>query len=229
MINVRSRVFPVLEANLFAIGSATSRDYDTENDETDDCQDLDTGKPEFGLAVCAGTENIDKDDDKETDRNPDTVVDSLVPQVDQDGRGRQLGGENDSPVVPVVPSHTESESGIDETSGEPDVAAGNGQERDHFTERNLLVSPGDASLCAIRTLQAETYHYRVADGSHNGVAQEETKRTTIGESRTGTEEKTCTAFLSATHRECVCMVGHGIRQTHITPPILIIAICLDFN
>ena len=90
---------PVLEADFLTVGTTTGRNDDAENDETDNRQDLDTGKPELGLAVCTRAENVDADDDQQTDRDPDTVVDGLVPEIDEDGGSGKFGGENDGPVA----------------------------------------------------------------------------------------------------------------------------------
>lgn len=44
-------------------GSGTAVDGDTDEDETDDSQDLDGGEPELCFTVTSGTEQVDGDDD----------------------------------------------------------------------------------------------------------------------------------------------------------------------
>lgn len=74
------------------VGSTTGSDDYTEDDKTSDGEDLDTGEPELGLSVDTSTHEVDGENDNETDGDPDTVVDGLVPVVDQDGGGRQFSG-----------------------------------------------------------------------------------------------------------------------------------------
>lgn len=57
-------VLPVLETDLLTVGSTTSRDDDTENDQTDNGQDLDGSEPEFGLSISSSTQEVDGDDDE---------------------------------------------------------------------------------------------------------------------------------------------------------------------
>lgn len=179
------RSVPVFETNDLARRSTTGRDDDTEDDQTDNGEDLDGGEPEFGFTVGTGTEEVDKDDDEETDGDPDTIVDFGGPVVDQDGSGGKFGGENDGPVVPVVPapglsasrfwveyySHGERQSGVDESLGEFNVTPGNGEVGNHLSE-------GD--------------HDGETDGTHQGVTHPQTERTTVGQSTTGTQEQPCT-------------------------------------
>jgi hypothetical protein len=108
-------------------------------------------RTELALGVSTGTEEVDDDDNDETHGDPNTVGDSLVPVVDQNGGGGKLGGENDGPVVPIVPTHGETESGVDESRSESDWSSWNRQVRDHFTE-------GD--------------HGSETDGTHESVTHE---------------------------------------------------------
>jgi hypothetical protein len=91
------------------------------------------------------SEEIDGEYDDQTDRDPGGVVHfgRFDPVVDENGRGSQFSGQDDSPVVPatirngraswsvknrseqarwpialLVPSESKSESGVDKTIGE---------------------------------------------------------------------------------------------------------------
>jgi hypothetical protein len=97
-----SRVSPVLETDLLAVGSTTGRDDDTEDDKTDDGQDLDGSEPELAFTVDTGTKEVDDDDDNETERDPESVVYRFVPEVNENGSGREFGRHDDDPVVLIV-------------------------------------------------------------------------------------------------------------------------------
>lgn len=84
------------------VGAASGRQNYTEDDEADDGEDLDGRKPEFALPVNARAGKVDREDDDKADGDPDTVVDCLVPIIDQDRGCRQLSGKDDSPVVPLA-------------------------------------------------------------------------------------------------------------------------------
>lgn len=74
-----SWVSPVLEANDLATWSATCREDDTEQDQTDDGNDLDGSEPEFTFTIDTSTHKVDEDDDDKADCDPDAVVDAIVP------------------------------------------------------------------------------------------------------------------------------------------------------
>lgn len=59
------------------------------------------------------------------------------PERHQYSGSAQLGGQNNRPVVPIIPSHGERQCRIDEALREFDVTARNRQKCDHLTERNL--------------------------------------------------------------------------------------------
>lgn len=80
----RSRVNPVSESDRVVVRSAASHKDNTENDETDDGDDLDGGEPEFGFSVCPRSEEIDGQDENEADRHPYGRMGRLVPIGDDD-------------------------------------------------------------------------------------------------------------------------------------------------
>ena len=53
--------------------------------------------------------------------------------VHEDSGGRQLSRQEDSPVVPVVPSHGEGQRGVDKALSELDVATCDGQVGNHLS------------------------------------------------------------------------------------------------
>lgn len=95
-----SRVLPVLEAQSSLVTS-TEIDADGKDDESNDGQDLDGGKPEFSLSVSSGTKHVDGDDDDEEDCDEDGRVE-IRPEGYQDGSSREFGRQDDEPVKGVV-------------------------------------------------------------------------------------------------------------------------------
>ena len=57
----------------------TQIDNETENNETDDCDDLDGGEPELAFTEGAGAQKVDNDDDNTGDGNPYGIVGFGVP------------------------------------------------------------------------------------------------------------------------------------------------------
>ena len=116
----------------------------------------DSREDELAFAVGPCAEEVDDHDDDETHRYPCRIVDRLVPEVNQDRGGAEFGGQNDRPVVPVVPAlqsrgwlsaqaggggardthHSEGESRVDEACSQRDVATRDGKVRDHFPDRD---------------------------------------------------------------------------------------------
>ena len=62
------------------------------------------------------------------------IEDAYDVLVHEDSGGRQLGRQEDGPVVPVVPSHGEGQRGVDETFSELDVATCDGQVGNHLSQ-----------------------------------------------------------------------------------------------
>lgn len=78
-------VLPELETMRSLVRTSSGGQDDTEDDETDDGEDLDGRKPEFTLPIDAGPGKVDCEDNDKADGDPDTVVDRLVPVIDEYG------------------------------------------------------------------------------------------------------------------------------------------------
>lgn len=93
-----SGVPPVGKSEVTLI-SSSGVDDDTDEDQTDDGEDLDGGEPELGFTITFGSEHVDGDDDDKGDGDPDGVVDGvrhgLGPVLDKDSDGSEFDGEND--------------------------------------------------------------------------------------------------------------------------------------
>lgn len=93
-----SGVPPVGESEVTLV-SSSGVDDDTDEDQTDNGEDLDGGEPELGFTVTLGSEHVDADDDDKGDGDPDGIVDGvrhgLGPVLDKDGNGSEFDGEND--------------------------------------------------------------------------------------------------------------------------------------
>lgn len=161
-------VLPVLEAEAALLADGTDVDEEREDDQTDDGEDLDACEPELGLSVSASTEEVDRDDDDEAGRDEDGGR-GIGPEGAENGGGREFGGEDDRPVVPVVPTHGKGHGRRDEAVGQLDVTTGDGQVGEEFTE---------------------ALHHGVADGAHDAVAEPQAQRTTVVKRASSTKEET---------------------------------------
>ena len=59
--------------------STTQINHETENYETNDCDDLDGGEPELAFTEGAGAQEVDDDDDDTGDGDPYSIVDLVIP------------------------------------------------------------------------------------------------------------------------------------------------------
>lgn len=90
-------VAPVLV--VLAARGATTADQDQGDDHKDDgsCE-LEARTPKLFLGVSQGTENVDEDDEKPEDGDPDGHVDVSVPVLAGEGDDGQLKREDDEPL-----------------------------------------------------------------------------------------------------------------------------------
>lgn len=67
MESKRTRADPIPETDSIMVRPAATHQYHTQDDQTDDGEDLHGREPEFCLAVRASTEKVDGEDEHETD------------------------------------------------------------------------------------------------------------------------------------------------------------------
>jgi len=92
-LNEHSGVTPVPATDVFSIGSSSAIDNDSENDQTDDGDNLDDCEPEFSFTVSTGSSKVDGTGDDEADCDPNCRVDVFRPVTDQDSGGVEFGRE----------------------------------------------------------------------------------------------------------------------------------------
>jgi len=102
VLNESSRITPVPASDVFSVGSTSAIDNDSENDQTDDSDNFDDSEPEFSFTVSSRSSKVDGASDDEADCDPNSRVDIFRPVTDKDSGGVELGGKNDSPIVPVA-------------------------------------------------------------------------------------------------------------------------------
>lgn len=93
------------------------------------------------------------------------------PVLDCGTGDRDFERQNDSPLKDVVPSHGESEGGVEHTGSESVETTRNGEDNSHFTK-----SLGDID-------QHDT---------HDDPGEKNTSGSTLGKSRSGTDEESST-------------------------------------
>ena len=97
-----ARMLPVSETDAVVVRSTAQIKYDTEDDETDDGDNLYGCEDKLRLAIHAGSEQVNHDDDNQEYGYPRCAVDCAVPETDEDSCSAELGGENDRPVIPCT-------------------------------------------------------------------------------------------------------------------------------
>ena len=71
--------YPVTEPETVMGRSTAQVDNETENNETEDCDDLDGGKPELAFTEGAGAQKVDDDNNDTGDGDPYCIVNLVVP------------------------------------------------------------------------------------------------------------------------------------------------------
>lgn len=163
-----ARFVPVAEANAVTGGIATER-----NDEAaknDGCQYHNFGKrhPEFNVAKEFHAAKIGSDDTDDKDGNKDTPREIGTPKGNEEGRGIDLVGSNDEVFEEIVVAHGCSECLVTEASSmalEAILA--------RHVRRHLSQGREDDP----------------ADGTHDGVADEQASRTSLGERRASADDE----------------------------------------
>jgi len=161
------RLRPVTESKAALIRRTAKIDDKSKEEQADDCDDLYGCEDELGFTINGDGEDIQTDDEGEDDGDPSGLVNSIIPEPDDDGSGRDLGAEGERVADPVVPSDSESEGRVDVTSAVL---------RDGTRERK----PG-------RHL-AQALHHGVDGDTGKGVTEENRERTRAHEGLADTEE-----------------------------------------
>jgi hypothetical protein len=77
-----ARVFPVAESQSIPLGAAAKVDDEGQNEQSNDGNDLDTCKYEFGFTIDTNRENVQADDENDDDRDPRGEIDGVIPVFD---------------------------------------------------------------------------------------------------------------------------------------------------
>lgn len=165
-----ARIIVVVEpAHPRLVGPAAKEDDPADDDEATDEDELDTGKPELGLAKVAHGDNIEGQHDEQDDGDPDGNVDRDLPVLDDDASGDGLGADEHGVDVPVVPAGGEGETWVDETVDE--------------------VGDGDAAHGQVDDHLGEDVHDAPDDEHHGAVAHEEGGWAGVCEDASGADEE----------------------------------------
>lgn len=127
---------PVSEADSLLAWDTSEVDDETEENETSEGDDLDEREPELNLSEPLDTKTIDSDNKLECgsadaeilelmcmttycdeDSDPCCSVDALVPESDDESTGDDLSRTDDEVFTQVDKSSSETESGVDTSSG----------------------------------------------------------------------------------------------------------------
>lgn len=143
VLDKATRLPPVFESDGLVVRTPTGGDDDARDDEANDRDDLDRGEPEFHLAVGPVARKIDRVNDDEHEAHPHGVVADARgarrarvagPVGDEHHGGGDLGGQDDDVEEPVDPAQGEAHLGRDVARGEGQLAAGDGELRDHLAQ-----------------------------------------------------------------------------------------------
>lgn len=113
-------VLPVTETKTVVGRPSTKINDKSEDDQSDNSKNLDTGKAELSLSVDRDCEYVQADDQDDDKRDPSGDVDTngSVPELDNDRSRRDFRAQRDGGLIPVVPAHSETHRRIDVTSAE---------------------------------------------------------------------------------------------------------------
>lgn len=88
-------VSPVPETDRIVRGSTATHKDDTENDETDNSDDLDSTEPEFGFTIRSCAPEVDEPDHNQENSDVHCSVGCSVPVRNNDCGGNNFGGNSD--------------------------------------------------------------------------------------------------------------------------------------
>lgn len=166
-------VSPVLKTKAMLSRDTTTIDDESEDQQTDDGDDLDRGKDELGFAIDGDGENVETQDEDDDDRDPgcDVDMDSTMPILN-DGRGSgDFGAQGNGTGVPVVPSHSKTHGVVDVSSAELRNRTRKREPSGHF---------------------AKGHHHGKHGEPSEGIAQQDGQRTGLRKGTTNTQKQTGT-------------------------------------
>lgn len=147
--------------------------------ESNNSDNLDEREDEFSFTVALDTEQVDGDDEKPEERNPDGAVDGRLPVVDGDGSGDNFEWQDNQPLHSVVPAHSKTPSRVNEASRIGGERTSDGIEDGkltesvhdavkHSTDKSEGNKEGRGTTGAEGTAgtNEETSSYRTANGNH---------------------------------------------------------------
>jgi hypothetical protein len=136
-------VVPVLGADVALVANTTTVDDNTEDDETNTGADLDDGEHKLDLTVTSNTKDLDTNESDKEDRDPDSHVDIVSPELDGDGGGDQFEGEHSQPSESVLPTHGETPRRIDEADDVGEEGTVDGVEDSHLSQSQACAEKHD--------------------------------------------------------------------------------------
>lgn len=100
------RILPVPETLAVMVGASTESEDESQNNDTTDSDDFETGEPELEFSEELDTEIVDNNDDDQDDGNPYTGIDSFTvdPVLHNQSKSCQLVGRDDDVFEPITKS-----------------------------------------------------------------------------------------------------------------------------
>lgn len=128
--------FVVPEAeDTILVGTTAEEDDNTQDDKATDGDELDGSKPKLGLTEEANSNDVEEKHNDKDNGDPEGDIDGWIPVVDDDTGSNGFSTDKHGVCIPVVPTGSESERGVDETTDKVgDGYTTHGEIGDHFSE-----------------------------------------------------------------------------------------------
>ena len=100
----RTRILPVSETKTVVGRPSAQIEDEGQKEQSHNGDDLDTSEDEFRFAVDLDGEDVETEDDDKNNGDPCADIDILgaVPELDDDGSGRDFGAEGNGRLVPIL-------------------------------------------------------------------------------------------------------------------------------
>lgn len=164
-------VLPVTETNAITGWATTKIEDECKEDETDNCDQLDTGEDEFCFTIDGDSEDVQGHDENDDQGNPDCIVHGIWPVLNEQYGSGNFDTEGDGAVVPLIPADSETKSIIDVAGAHLWDSTRKWKPSSHLTKR---------------------HHHAEDSETGKSVTNESTEWTGSGESATDTDEETST-------------------------------------